>query len=266
LSYSDDISAIRNYYNNCYYNTEDLVDDETINYYNRQIYERLYDNYLSYTHLPGYLKDTVSGKYIILLMMNSTEFFPYVGFEIEHRLEQITDQEEKYRFIHDSIITVYELFPERKRLNYSYDDFKKLRCVGYCNDEEIEQEFYFENDSIAKSRCIQSLSKNKRIVLNFNYSFDLEDDRFKDEHFLDNIEFVIQNFSNNQWVSSDTLLFDKYSLSDFDCFRFIDYKPNDFILFFFKTLNFRGPARYAVGKFLLKIDINNDKFLRYEVF
>ena len=101
------------------------------------------------------------------------------------------------------------------------------------------------------------------MVLNFNY-INCEY-FFCNAYTFDCIEFFIQNFSNNKWISSDTLLIHEYYFFDIDCFRIIDYKPHDYIIILFSGVNI-GAAREYRKNYLIKLDINNDKFLRYEIF
>ena len=160
LTYSDDAKTIRNLYND----REDLSDDEIIDFYSKDIYKSLYYIYLwrfpHFWNMPGFYIDTINQKYIKILLMDDWETLPRLELIIDSKLEQITDQEEKYRFIHDSLITVYELFPKKKKLNYSYDEISKLKYLD-CFDGYIEKEYYFKNDSIAKSQYIKPLGTNK---------------------------------------------------------------------------------------------------------
>lgn len=202
---------------------------------------------------PGFYKDAVGGKYIKLIMMDEDEAI--------ESLQRI-DKEKRYGFIQDSLITTFELFPEKKKLNYSYNEIIRLKHMD-CDGENREYEYYFGNDSIAKSKYIKKLNKNKQIVLDLNFvneHFSVPD---IDVYLIDNFKFSVQKFNNNNWVTSDTLLIDIENFA-LDCFQVIDYKPNnDIVLVLFSGSNV-GMIHYSY-KYLVIIDINKDRSPRYEI-
>lgn len=202
---------------------------------------------------PGFYKDPVDGKYIKLIMMDEDEAI--------EKLQRI-DKEKRFAFIQDSLITTFELFPEKKKLDYSYNEIIKLKYLD-CHDKNREYEYYFENDSIAKSKYIKKIDKNKQIILDLkfvNEHFSVPD---MDVYLIDNFKFSVQKFNNNDWVTSDTLLIDIENFA-LDCFQVIDYKPNDdLVLVLFSGSNV-GMIHYSY-KYLVIIDINKDKSPRYEI-
>lgn len=201
---------------------------------------------------PGFYKDTINGKYIKLIMMDEDKAID--------KLQRI-DKEKRFAFIQDSLITTFELFPKKRKLDYSYNEIIKLKYLD-CHDKNREYEYYFENDSIAKSRYIKKLNKNKKIVLDLNFvneHFSVPD---IDVYLIDNFKFSIQNFNNNNWVTSDTLLIEIENFA-LDCFQVVDYEPDDFVSILFSGSNV-GLIHYSY-KYLVIIDINKDWSPRYEI-
>lgn len=200
---------------------------------------------------PGFYKDTINEKYIKLIMMEEDEAI--------ERLQRI-DKDKRFAFIQDSLITTFELFPKKRKLDYSYNEIIKFKYLE-CNDKDREYDYYFKNDSIAKSKYIKKLDKNKQIVFDLKFSnqkFSVPD---LNVYVVDNIDFSIQDF-NNKWISSDTL---KIELESFalDCFQIVDYKKNDFVLIFLSGSNV-GMIHYSYT-YLIKIDMSKDRNLKYEI-
>lgn len=257
MSYCDNIREIRALYNDDI--NRNLSNDEIKNLYNDDFNRNLYTEYLKSfpTHfgLSGFYKDSIDGKYIQLSIIDESEAV--------ERLRGIDNKDEKNRFIHDSLITLIKLFPQKIKLNYSYNDILELKYLS-CEGEGKEYPLYYdESESIAKSKYIKTLSENKQIVLNSKFvleSFSVPD---MDVYLLDNIEFLIQNFDENKWISSDTLLIENFNFF-LDCLQVIEYKHDDHVLILLSGGNV-GLINYKY-EYLIKINFNSDKFGQYELY